>query len=285
MARRRGAGAACKPPISVVGAMGLLALTIAACGGGAGGAEPTALPPVVIPDQPTVIFPTPLPIQPGPTLTPTPVRVEAEAQAPEETGPAPAPAVTEGTVNTPGLRFRNAPDINTGAILAELGLNARLYVYGRNAEGTWLYVARTAEGERGWVFAPYVNLERGIEQLPETGVGEPEPPATETPPAPGPDLAVSPWVAQFFIEAVAVPLRDIELQETPNGTAIVTVPEGEYVTAIARSPDDQWLAVYTNALIREERQYGWIASDTVKLYGGEDLPRTSSDTPWLELSD
>ena len=281
MAYRLRIWAACKSRIGTVSAMGFLALTAAACGGGPGGAEPTALPPVVVPDQPTVIFPTLIPIQPGPTLTPTPVPVEEEPRQLGETVPAPPPAVTEGTVNTAGLRFRSAPDTGTGAILAELDLNSQLYIYGRNADSTWLQVAREAGGERGWVFAPYVNLDGGVEQLPEAGVGEAGPSASET--VPGPNLDASPLVAQFFIEAIAVPLQDIALQETPNGATIATVPEGEYVTAMARSADGQWLAVYTNALIIEERQYGWIVSGTVKLYGGEDLPRTSSDTPWREL--
>ena len=281
---RLGVRAVCKSQIGVIGALGFLALTVAACGGGVDGAEPTALPPVVVPDQPTVIFPTLIPIQPGPTLTPTPVLVE-EAQRPpgRRRLPVPAEVVTEGTVNTAGLRFRSAPDISTGAVLAELSLNTRLYIYGRNADSTWLNVARETGGEKGWVFALYVNLDRGVEQLPEAGTDEAGPPASET--ALGPNLNESPLVAQFFIEAVAVPLQEIELKETPKGATIATVSEGEYVTALARSADGQWLAVYTNALILEERQYGWIASGTVKLYGGENLPRTSSNTPWLELPD
>ncbi len=281
MKGRLGVWAACKSQLGTVGALGCLVLTVTACGGGPGGAEPTALPPVVVPDQPTVVFPTPIPIQPGPTLTPTPVPV-AEEQAPDREESRISPPVTEGTVNAAGLRFRSAPDTGTGAVLAELDLNSRLYVYGRNADGTWLYVAREVGSERGWVFVPYVDLDRAVEQLPEATMEATAPPSPPDP-TPGPDLAESPLVAQFFIEALAVPLQDTALQETPRGPVIATVPEGEYVTALARSTDGLWLAVYTNALLLEERQYGWIEAGTVKLYGGEELPRASSDTPWLEL--
>ncbi len=263
--------------------VGILALTVAACGGG-GGAEPTALPPVVVPDQPTVVFPTLIPIQPGPTLTPTPVLVEEEPLLLLGGGtPVPTPPpVWEGTVKAAGLRFRSAPDIRTGAVLANLSLHSTLYIYGRNADGTWLHVAREADDSaRGWVFASYVDWEGGMEQLPERGVEEVAVEPTAAAVDPEPNLSESPAVAQFFIEALAVPLQNSALQETPNGKTMATVPKGKFVTALARSADEQWLAVYTSDL--EERQYGWIAKDTVRLYGGENLPSTSSDAPWLEL--
>ncbi len=280
MFRPRKFWAACTSTAGQVGALTLLALGMAACGGGPNRAEATALPPVDVPVQPTVVFPTLVPIEPGPTLTPTPEQpVEGTLQV-DNQAQVLAP-ITKGTVNSEGLRFRNAPDTSTGAILAELSLNTTLYVFGRNAESNWLNVARDPSRERGWVFAAYVSLDRPVEQLPEVSVSEAGPPLQEA--RPTIDTRLSPLVTQFFIEAVAVPLQEIELRDSPNGTTLASVPEGEYVTAMARSIDGLWLAVYTNALRYQDRVYGWVASSDVKLYGGDDLPSTDSNAPWLDL--
>ncbi len=282
MFRPREFWAACTSTAGQVGALTLLALGMAACGGGPNRAEATALPPVDVPVQPTVVFPTLVPIEPGPTLTPTPEQPVEETVQVDNQAQVLAP-ITEGTVNSEGLRFRNAPNTGTGFILAELGLNTPLYVFGRNAESNWLNVAREPSGARGWVFASYVNLDRPTEQLPVVSVSEEGTPLLEAEPTI--DTRLSPLVTQFFIEAVAVPLQDIELRDAPNGTSLARVPEGEYVTALAQSEDGLWLAVYTNALQIEDRLYGWVASSSVKLYGGDDLPRTSNNAPWLELLD
>ena len=270
----------CGSKATTIAAFGLLAIIVTACGGGNAGAEPTALPPETVPDNPTIVFPTLAPLEPGPTLTPTPEPVE-EASGQVDTEVLVLPPVTEGMVNTEGLRFRDAPDIGTGVVMAELRINTILYIYGRNPESTWLNVAREAGGRKGWVYASYVNLDRSVEQLPEADefiAGTPSLAARSTP-----DFNEAPSVAQFFIEAIAVPLQAINLRETPNGISLTQVPKGEYVTAMARSNDGLWLAVYTNALILEDRQYGWVALSEVKLYDGEELPRTGNDAPWLEL--
>lgn len=261
-------------------AIGLLALSIVACGGGPGSAEPTALPPEVVPENPIVVFPTLEPFEAGPTLTPTPEQLEIDSSLVNAKDQFVAP-VTEGVVNTEGLRFRDAPDTGTGFVMAELNLNSILYIYGRNTDSTWLHVAQEAEGKKGWVFAAYVNFDLVVGQLPVTEqAGEVQPTLTAMS---TPDFGASPLVAQFFIEAIAVPLQDIELRETPNGDSVTQVPAGEYVTAMARSEDGQWLAVYTNDLKLEDRRYGWVALSGVKLYDGEELPRTASAAPWLEL--
>lgn len=257
-------------------ATSLATLMLAACSGGMP-AEPTALPPETVPDQPTLVFPTFTPIPPAATLTPVPVSEETAA-IPVGT-PTPESALATGRVNAAGLRFRTAPDTATGEVRAELALNETLYVYGRNEPGDWLLAAREAEGERGWVYAPFVSLERPVADLPVAGAESG--PAPDLQPAPTPRLHDSPLLAQFYVEAVAVPLQDLLLLDAPGGNTVTQVSAEDYVTAMARSADGLWLAVYTDALLVEDRQFGWVNRDQVKLYGGGELPVAESDTPWL----
>lgn len=147
------------------GALGLCAWLLLACGGNRG-AEPTPIPAdVVVPDQPTVVFPTFTPIQPAPTLTPVP------------------PAADQPTP-------------------------------------TW---------------TPFVL------------------PTRET--------------SRVILDALAIPQQVVALHKVPDGEVAGNVPSDQILTAVARSPDGNWLAVYT-----QDNQQGWIALEGVNLYGGDQLP-------------
>ncbi len=139
-----------------------LSLVLAGCGGRGPRAEPTAIPAdSVIPDQPTVVFPTFTPILPGPTLTPTPPTEPMDAAA-----------------STP---------------------------------------------------------------VPE---------------------AREPRAPSAFLDLLALPQQDVQLREAPGGALIVTIPANQTLSAVAQSPDGQWIAVYT-----EDGSKGWVNADSLTLYG------------------
>ena len=147
------------------GILGLCAWLLLACGGSRG-EEPTPLPAnAVVPDQPTVVFPTFTPIQPAPTLTPVPPPAEQ-----------PTP--------------------------------------------TW---------------TPFVL------------------PTLDT--------------SRLILDALAIPQQVVALHTVPNGEVAGNVPSDQILTAVARSRDGNWLAVYT-----EDFQKGWVALAEVNLYGGDQLP-------------
>ncbi|MDE0672666.1 MAG: SH3 domain-containing protein [Caldilineaceae bacterium] len=140
----------------------ILSVVLAGCGGGGPRAEPTAIPAdSVIPDQPTVVFPTFTPILPGPTLTPTPPAEPAD-----------------------------------------------------------------------------------------TAVSTPVPEARE------------PRAPSAFLDLLALPQQDVQLRESPGGPLIVTIPANQTLSAVAQSPDGQWIAVYT-----EDGAKGWVNADSLNLYG------------------
>lgn len=142
----------------------VLAAALAGCGGGGSRAAPTAIPAdSVIPDQPTVVFPTFTPILPGPTLTPT---------------PPPSEDATDAAAATPQPAAR----------------------------------------------------------------------ATRAPSA--------------FLDLLALPQQDVQLREAPGGALIVTIPANQTLSAVAQSPDGQWIAVYT-----EDGSKGWVNADSITLYG------------------
>ena len=139
-----------------------LAAALAGCGGGGDRAEPTAIPAnSVIPDQPTVVFPTYTPILPGPTLTPTP--------------PSPSEDVALAT---------------------------------------------------------------------------PQPVERE------------PRAPSLFLDLLALPQQAVQLRDTPGGALVTTIPANQTLSAVAQSPDGQWIAVYT-----EDGAKGWVNADSVTLYG------------------
>ena len=139
-----------------------LSLVLTGCGGRGPRAEPTAIPAdSVIPDQPTVVFPTFTPILPGPTLTPTPPTEPMDAAA-----------------STP---------------------------------------------------------------VPE---------------------AREPRAPSAFLDLLALPQQDVQLREAPGGALIVTIPANQTLSAVAQSPDGQWIAVYT-----EDGSKGWVNADSLTLYG------------------
>ena len=161
--------AAPTPPASAATGFGLpqallaaiLSMVLAGCGGGPQ-AEPTAIPAdSVIPDQPTVVFPTFTPILPGPTLTPTPPAEPMDA-----------------------------------------------------------------------------------------ALSTPEPEARE------------PRAPSAFLDLLALPQQDVQLREAPGGALIVTIPANQTLSAVAQSPDGQWIAVYT-----EDGAKGWVNADSLTLYG------------------
>ncbi len=151
------------------GVLSLCAWLLLACGGGGGG-EPTPLPAnAVVPDQPTMVFPTFTPIQPAPTLTPKP---------PSDEQPTP----------------------------------------------TW---------------TPFVR------------------PTVDS--------------SQVFLDALAIPQQVVALHRVPNGEVAGNIPSDQILTAVSRSEDGAWLAVYT-----QDNQRGWVALAAVNLYGGDQLPVTDT---------
>lgn len=158
----------------------VLAMVLAGCGGGGPRAAPTAIPAdSVIPEQPTIVFPTFTPILPGPTLTPTPPPSETPADA---------------------------------------------------------AVATPQPAER----AP---------RLPST-----------------------------FLDLLALPQQDVQLRESPGGNLIVTIPANQTLSAVAQSPDSQWIAVYT-----EDGSKGWVNADSITLYGDGTL-LVATDIPERSLN-
>lgn len=155
----------------LTGVICLLSLLPMACGG-RGPEEPTPIPAgVVVPAQPTVLFPTLTPIQPGPTLTPAP---------PSDV--APTPTWTPFPLSTQSLPFfldatalphdaialHAAPN---GEVIGNVPSNRYLTAVVRSLDGAWLGIY-TEDDQAGWVAADKVNLYGG-EHLQQTDVLEP----------------------------------------------------------------------------------------------------------------
>lgn len=102
------------------------------------------------------------------------------------------------------------------------------------------------------------------------------PPAPEDRPTPTwtPFPSALPTRAPFR-DALAIPRQTVALRQTPNGDVIANIPSNQYLTAIAQAEDGQWLVVRT-----EDNQYGWVAREEVKVYGGVDNLRRTAAQPW-----
>ncbi len=163
-------------PRGRLGVLMLCGWLLLACSGGAP-AEPTPLPAdAVIPDQPTVVFPTFTPIQDAPTLTPSPVAA---------------------TDPTPTWTPFDLPTLDTSYIVQD---------------------------------------------------------------------------------ALAIPQQVVVLHAAPNGEVIGNVPSDQILTAVARSQDGEWLAVYT-----QDNQSGWVTLEGIHLYGGDALPIMDTIPPRADI--
>jgi hypothetical protein len=89
-----------------------------------------------------------------------------------------------------------------------------------------------------------------------------------------PDLGRSPPISSSLPVTAFAPLPSAlgiatggaALWDQPDGAVIATLPAGEIVTVTGKGADGRFVAVYTNAFA-----VGWVATDSLTLYGADDL--------------
>ncbi|MEZ4860840.1 MAG: SH3 domain-containing protein [Caldilineaceae bacterium] len=77
--------------------------------------------------------------------------------------------------------------------------------------------------------------------------------------------------------ALAIVRSGAPLLDQPNGRTLVNLPAGAPLTVTGKAADGRWLAIYT-----ETGTTGWMAINTLTLFGAADLPVvTTADGPGM----
>lgn len=146
-----------------------------------------------------------------------------------------------GYVSTQGeVNMRAAPSTDA-AILQQVPAGQNMAVLGRDTTGEWLHV-RLDSGETGWMFASLLAQNLGsIDAVYD---------ATPLPPQRYGDMGRT---------AKIVAPAGVNLRQYPDVTfpLVLTIPDGEQVTLLARSPYNPWVKVDYNGVV------GWLSLVTL----------------------
>ena len=210
-----------------------------------------------------------------------------------------APGVYQGS-STGALAIVGADDAQMvdapgGAILATYRVGTVMDAVGRSADSAWVVVTAD-DGRTGWMEASQLVL-FGLADLPvtldavpapagpatsATAAALPSPTASPTPsptplptatptPSPTPTTAPTPTIAsaQSSRSAQVGVTRGAgaDLLDQPAGALIRRLSVGTAFSALARTPDGQWLYV----LVGDDDQ-GWLAKSAVVIFNTEALP-------------
>lgn len=249
-----------------------------ACGGPSR-EEPTPIPAdSVIPDQPTMVFPTYTPILPGPTLTPTPPPDPAQRPTPtwtpfalESRNQESDPFLDALAIPQQVIALRRTPG---GEVMANIPSNQTLIAVARSENGRWLAVY-AADGQSGWVDESQVNLySDGLL------------PRTDTIPV---RSGTSGLLNRADVEIGSIPLdpetramgttivdglRIRGAPSTETGGILASLSFEEEVAVLGRSADGAWYQIsLLGKPIGSTHASGWVSAQFVRLEdGSEPLP-------------
>lgn len=220
--------------------------------------------------------------------------VTVEALAAESPTPGAAPSVNVKVLANPGATVRLEP-ASEAQVVEQALVDVVLPAAGRTESVDWLLVTLPS-GQRGWILTDLVTPEGDLTTLPvqpanvlvqaPAGTGES---ASPTPAAAAFTLEVAdvappaPFTNTIPLSGQAVAITDtlgVNARTAPTLTAgiVSIVPNGAVLTAVGRSPDNQWIQVEL-----PDSQRAWVfralVSTSSNIEAAPLIGESTADTP------